>query len=175
MAWASAFERRPLPQLLEQHRDTVAFLQEELGDALDATALLRYALSFPQRPAALQAARRALAWRREHQATVEAARRRQPPPGLTREELQALQGLLLAGFHGATRYGDPIFVIRAGVTNQQQVLEAVGDEKLELWVSYLNERLWLFVDAFQVILVGYHVWHRLFGEAQLVTSVYLGT
>ena len=41
MAWASAFERRPLTQLLEQHQETISFLRQELGDSLDDTALLR--------------------------------------------------------------------------------------------------------------------------------------
>eukprot|EP00913_Durusdinium_trenchii_P012018 g11290.t1 len=135
MAWVNAFERRPLRQLLDQHREAIDAMRQELGDSpFDDTSLLRYALSYGQRPhEAVEAARKALAWRQEHRGLVEAARERKAPPGLSTSELCTLQTLLLTAFHGTTAFGDPIFVIRAGGIRVQQtgIMESSPVEEMK--------------------------------------------
>lgn len=148
MAWVTAFERCPLPQLFEQHREAINVLRQELGDAFEDASLLRYVLSYENHPdQALQAARKALEWRQDHKDLVEAAKQRKPPPGLTMQELCCLQTLLLTSFHGATNFGDPLLIIRVGLSNQTAVLDMMGEEKVELWVNYLNECSFQYCEA----------------------------
>ena len=148
MAWTTAFERCPLPELLEQHQSALQVLRQELGDAFDDASLLRYVLSYERHPEqAAEAARKALQWRQDHKDLVEAAQQRKPPPGLTTAEVCTLQTLLLTSFHGATIFGDPLFIIRPGLSNQSAVLDMLGEEKVELWVNFLNECSFQYCEA----------------------------
>ena len=151
MAWVSATERTALSSLLSQKAGPIESLRSQLGEAAaeaDDVWLLRYVLSFESRPLeAADAAQRALRWRQEHRDLVEAARTRSVPPGLSMEDVRALQTMLVSGFHFTTIFGDPIFVIRSGQSNQSPLLDILGEEKVELWLTYLSECAWQFCEV----------------------------
>jgi len=154
MAWLSAFERTPLEQLLAENRTTVDRFRLALGGSrllppeADDVWLLRYALSFKGRDVeAIQAAQRALEWRKAHADLVKAAKERSPPPGLRTEELAIVTTMLVSDFHQASDFGDPIFVIRGGVSNPQVLMDSLSAEKVELWLSYLSECAWQYCEA----------------------------
>jgi len=148
MAWISATQRTPLSSLLSQKAGQIESLRRQLeAEAAEAEVddvwLLRYVLSFESRPAeAATAARKALQWRHDHRELIQAAKMRRLPPGLSMEDVQALQCMLVSGFHFTTAFGDPVFVIRAGQSNQSLLLDMVGEDKVELWMTYLGECAW---------------------------------
>ena len=154
MAWINATHRVDLASLLSQKGGQIESLRSQLGPEvvteaeLDDVWLLRYVLSFESRPAeAADAARRAIAWRNEHRELVEAAKMRSLPPGLSMGDVQVLQTMLVSGFHFTTKFSDPIFIIRAGQSNQSPMLDMLGEEKVEVWLTYLSECAWQFCDA----------------------------
>ena len=55
--------------------------------------------------------------------------------------------MLVSGFHFCTTFGDPIFIIRSGQSNQSPLLDMLGEEKVELWLTYLSECAWQFCEV----------------------------
>lgn len=161
MAWTSPVDRAPLTDLLFRHRHEVAELRDELnrneavevGNALvaDDVWLLRYVLSFHVTKGAVavagEAAKKALQWRQENAALIDAARKRSPPPEFSDAELVAIELFFAAAFFCTSAFGDPLFISRLGSYNLKALMDQVSEEKMELWISYTNECVWQYCEA----------------------------
>ena len=134
----AAAEPPSLAQLLATHAPAIADLRAELGDALpalyDNVWLLRYVLSFPAAPERAEALRKGIAWRAANAALLADAAAGRPPPG---------DGLISAGqvaaFHGATRRGDPLFVVRSALCSPVELMKVVSVETFTSWLMYWRE------------------------------------
>lgn len=157
MAWVSAFDRVPLADLKQRHAHQIAELRADLEGCLAAAGspqyaddvwLLRYLLSYKEKvPEAAGAARQAVAWREENAALCDSARSRIPPPGLSQRALEAIAAFYTGGYRGASVFGDPIFVIRAGCLNMPMLMDHVSEDELFLWIVFMNECVWQYCEA----------------------------
>jgi len=150
--------RVSLTDLIFQHRHAIAeahsILQNDLKeDALgpehgDHGWLLRYVLGFPGKPqAAAKAASRAIAWRRENQPIVFAARMRAVPPGICARDLRFLNSCFVARYQHVTEFGDPVFVVTASTSDLKALMEKVSEHVVALWLSFLSECAWQYCVA----------------------------
>jgi len=154
-AWATALDRTPVRELLQAHQEALGRLRAELsselqvvGSWVDDVWLLRYVLSFDGRvDAAAEAARKALEWRRNNVELIAAARSSSAPPGLSQDELRAIDAFLVSGFHGTTAFGDPIFMIRAGASNVRALMDIMSEDSVTLWMSFMSECAWQRCEA----------------------------
>lgn len=157
MAWVSAVDRVPIAELKVRHRHQIEELRGDLESSLAAAGspqwaddvwLLRYLLSFKEKiPEAAEAAKRAIAWRQENAFLCEAARSRSAPPGLSQRALEAIGAFYTGGYRGATVFGDPVFVIRAGTLNMPLLMDNVSEDELFQWIVFMNESVWQYCEA----------------------------
>lgn len=157
-----ATDRRRLQELLHENSEAIVSLRIALaaelsigspqGDPLkyDDIWLLRYVLSFAAKrgglPAAETAARRALAWRREHAALLAAAADRRAPPGVSESALAAFEAFAVLGFHNLTRLGDPVFIVRVSCCDQEKLMDELSVEVVSLLLTYVAECAYQFQD-----------------------------
>ena len=110
----------PLADLLSAHAPAIAALRADLGESLPACYddiwLLRYALSFPT-PERAAALRKGIAWREKNAALLADAAAGRPPPGDA-----VISASQVAAFHGATKRGDPLFVVRSGLCQPVELM-----------------------------------------------------
>jgi len=150
MSWPLV--RPSLDDLLREHRGIISALRRSLAVEVEAQVddvwLLRYALSFKDDlPAAIQAAKAAITWRRENSNLVQAAAAREAPSELTEQELAAIHQCFVAAYYCCTRFGDPVFISRLCAYNVNHLMEVVSEAKLELWFNFVNECAWQYCEA----------------------------
>lgn len=156
MAW-DPNDRTLLEDLKFKHRDAIGTLRAQLdGDVesggrptwADDVWLLRYALAFEgDVPSGFAAAKKAIEWRRDNAALVDAAIQRQPPPDFTEKDLNAIELFLAASFYSCSVHGDPLFVSRLVGYNLRALMDQLGEEKLEKWLDHTNECAWQYCEA----------------------------
>ena len=127
-----------LPDLLATHAAAIASLRAELSAELpaayDDVYLLRYCLSFPAPPERAAALRKGIAWRAAHAELLADAAAGRPPPAHA-----AISASQVAGFHGATKGGDPLFVVRSGLCSPADLMRVVAVEDFTAWLMYYRE------------------------------------
>ncbi len=102
--------------------------------ACDEIYLLRYCLSFPEADRAATV-RKALAWRAAHAALLAGAAAGAPPPHDDR-----IKNFQVADFHGATRHGDSLFIVRTGLCDGPGMMAAgVSVEDFVLYQMHYRE------------------------------------
>jgi hypothetical protein len=135
----------PLAQLYAEHAASIAALRAELGADLpqlyDDLYLLRYTLSYPSAPERTAALRKGIAWRAAHAELLADAAAGRPPPAA-----QAISSSQVAAFHGATRGGDPLFVVRSGLCSPVELMKIVSVPDFTGWLMYYREVGFLMCD-----------------------------
>ena len=135
---AAAAEPPSLETLLSTHAAAIASLRAELGadlpECYDSLWLLRYVLSFPQVPERVEALRKGIAWRAANAGMLADAAAGRPPPGNS-----VIAALQVAGFHGATRRGDPLFVVRSALCQPVELMKVCSVEDFSSWLMYWRE------------------------------------
>lgn len=131
--------------LLAAHAPAIASLRAALSTELpphwDEIYLLRYCLSFAEHERAATV-RKALAWRASHAALLEGARAGAAPPH--HEKIAPFQ---VADFHGATKHGDSLFVVRGGLSDIPGLLAAgVSSDMFVEWNMHYREVGFLAAD-----------------------------
>ena len=128
----------PLADLLSTHAPAIAALRADLGadlpDCYDDIWLLRYALSYPAAPERAAALRKGIAWRAKNAALLADAAAGRPPPGDA-----LISASQVAAFHGATKRGDPLFVVRSGLCQPVELMKACSVEEFTAWLMYWRE------------------------------------
>jgi len=142
----SSVERSPsVDQLLFTHAAAIAALRADLGSAAppqyDDIWLLRYVLSFPVAQERIEALRKGIAWREANAEMLADAAAGRPPP--CNSVIGAYQ---VAGFHGATRFGDPLFVVRSALCQPAEVMKVCSVEEFTAWLMYWREVGFLMCD-----------------------------
>jgi hypothetical protein len=121
-----------IDELLEQHAPAIATLREALSTELparwDDIFLLRYVLSFAEHERAATV-RKALAWRVAHAPMLAGAAAGAPPP-----HHALLAPYQCADFHGTTKHGDSLYIVRTGLSDIPAMLG--GGVTAEMIVDY---------------------------------------
>jgi hypothetical protein len=95
-----------------------AALASELPPTWDEIHLLRYVLSFAEAERAATV-RKALAWRAAHAELLQSAAAGTPPP-----HFEAFHAHQAAGFHGTSKHGDSLFIVRTGLSDVPGMIAA---------------------------------------------------
>lgn len=127
-----------LPELLATHAADIAAARADMGAALPACYddlwLLRYCLSFPVAAERAEALRKGVAWREAHAALLADAAAGRPAP-----HASVIGSSQVAGYHGATRQGDPLFVVRSGLCQPVELMKVCSVEEFSAWLMYWRE------------------------------------
>lgn len=131
-------------QLLATHAASITALRAELGAGLpayyDDLWLLRYVLSFPV-PERTDALRKGVAWRASNAGMLADAAAGRPPPGSS-----VISASQVAAFHGATRRGDPLFIVRSSLCQPAELMKVCSVEDFTRWLMYWREVGFLMCD-----------------------------
>jgi len=117
----------------------------ELPPQWDDVWLLRYVLSFPGTENAVkrvELVRQCVAWRAENAGMLADAAAGRPAP-----HAAAIEPFMVSGFHQPSLLGEPLFIVRAGLSNPGAVLDNVPAEGLLSWLMYSKEQAFLMCDA----------------------------
>lgn len=158
MEWVPPFHRARLSELLQRHQDEVKELAYALRDEITAAQdigfvddvwLLRYVLGFEQTSwkVRAKAAKKAIKWRKENLDMIEAAKFRDPSRIFSIQDLLTLDAFFIGRVHCVSQFGDPLYVSRAASVNVDVLLDSLGQDKLELWLSFTNECHWQYCEA----------------------------
>ncbi len=136
----------PLEELFAAHAPAIAALRAELGEGAlpppwDDLWLLRYVLSFDTAAERAPAVRECLAYRAAHAPMLAAAATGAPAPFAA-----ALEPWMVAGEHGVGHNGEPVFIVRAGLSNARGAMGAVAEAELVQFLMYWKERAFLHCD-----------------------------
>jgi len=137
-----------LDALLAARRDDIAALraaaaaEAPLPALVDEIFLLRYVLSFPTPDARADALRKCLAWRAANAALLADAAAGRPPAAAA-----AVGRFSVAGFHGATRDGDPLFIVRSALCDPVALMNACSEEDVMSTLMHAREVGFLLCDA----------------------------
>lgn len=127
-----------LDPLLSTHKEDIRALRVALGDSLPATWddvwLLRYCLSFPDAAERVGAVRSCIGYRNKYAVMLGDASVGRPPP----HEIK-IRPYMVQGFHGYSRLGEPLFIVRAGVSSPPSLVEAVPPAEILEWLMYFKE------------------------------------
>ncbi len=120
-----------------------AALGSELPAAWDDIWLLRFCLSFAGDAAKQESsARSCLAWRAKNAPLLDAVRE-----GRTLPKDALIKSLCLTDYHGATKYGEPVNIVRAGLCSPPALLAVVSEAEFYEWLMYEKEKSFIACDA----------------------------
>jgi hypothetical protein len=149
MATATAAALAPpsdLDALLTEHAAAIAALRTSLGSALPATWddlwLLRFVLSNPAVDMRVTKALAAIKWRHENAAMLADA-----AAGRPHELTAALAPHFIVGIHGASVFGEPLMILRVGISDGAAFVAAAPPERLCDFLMYTREVLYMRCDA----------------------------
>ena len=127
-----------LDVLLSAHKEDIGALRVALGDSLpanwDDVWLLRYCLSFQDAAERVGAVRSCIGYRSKYAAMLGDASAGRPPPHESK-----IRPYMVQGFHGCSRLGEPLFIVRAGVSSPPSLVEAVPPAEILEWLMYFKE------------------------------------
>ena len=127
-----------LDPLLEKHDADIAALRLALGALLptswDNISLLRYCLSFPDATERQTAIRSGLAWREKNAAMLADVAAGRPAP-----HEDVIRPHMVQGFHGLSIHGEPLYIVRAGLSSPTSLLAAVSSQAILEWLMYYKE------------------------------------
>lgn len=135
-----------LDALLAQHTAAIGALRTALGDGLpagwDDVWLLRFVLSYAEDGARLEAALKCAAYRKAEAPLLALAAAGTPLP-----KAELIRTCLVADFHGTSLLGEPLFVVRAGLSAFALLFEHVTPTELLQYLMYGQEKAFLRCDA----------------------------
>ena len=142
-----SMEQISLTEAYATHDLAIDALRASLGAsapsyAQDRLWLLRYVLSYPESSAAAEAARKALTWRAANPDILMAAAAGGSPP-----HAALILPHIVAGFHGTSKLGEPLFIVRAGLSWPPAVAAAASQEQIVEFLMFWRERAHLLCDA----------------------------
>uniref|UniRef100_A0A0G4F386 CRAL-TRIO domain-containing protein n=1 Tax=Chromera velia CCMP2878 TaxID=1169474 RepID=A0A0G4F386_9ALVE len=135
-----------LSDLYQQQASRLSALKDQIsllpqGAAImkenDDLALLRYVLSNPETSKAADLLLKAHEWKAANPHVMEALRGRTPFPP-EREARLALKAFMAIGHHGHSKQGEPIFIIRPGISNPAAVWKYVKRATVSDYVTFKN-------------------------------------
>jgi hypothetical protein len=141
---------QPLAPLLKEHYQSITTLRKTCADALardgaqydDELFLLRYILSHDSDlELAAQAIRETITWREENKAKLERLGRGEPLDFDAQFSKYSINAL-----HKQTKFGAPLFIVRAGLSNPTAIVETLGAEKIKEWFIFSKEILFQICD-----------------------------
>ena len=127
----------PLDPLLAKHQADISALRAAVGPLpsyWDDIWLLRYCLSFPDAEERQAAVKTCVAYREKNSAMLADVAAGRPAPHETAIRLHMTQG-----FHGASIYGEPLYVVRAGISSAKGLMDAVPAADVLDWFMYYKE------------------------------------
>ena len=128
----------PIADHLKTHAAAIEGLRLAIGSSLpsymDSLYLLRFCLSFPQEKERVEAVRKCIAWREANAGMLADAAAGRGAPSEA-----AIRAFQVAGFHGKTRRGDSLFVVRSGLCDPIGMMKAVSHEEFVAWLMYYRE------------------------------------
>ena len=130
-----------IERLLEEHNIEVNTLRDRLKDVLepekhDELWLLRYILSNKTAAEAETPARFAIEWTTKYKNEIEAVINGAKPP-----KSEIISQFQVAGEHKSTVNGDPIFIVRVGLSNPRGLMDAVSYEEIVLHMILFRMRM----------------------------------
>ena len=136
-----------LDPLLELHGPAIAALKAKIGADLpklwDEIWLLRFILSFPDPELTEKRVRDCIRWREEKAGLIAAAREGRPAP-----HQEIISRYLVAGLHAtASVHGEPLFVVRGGLSSPPGLMKAVGHDAVLDWFMHFKEQNLVLCDA----------------------------
>lgn len=136
-----------IDSLLATHAAAITALRGEVASELpshwDEIYLLRYVLSFPVAAERADAIRKALAWRAAHPEVFASAASGARPP-----HYAIVSPFQCAGFHGRSKTGDSLFVVRAGLSDGPGLMATgITTEQLVEYNMHYREIAFLGADA----------------------------
>lgn len=135
---AAATAPLPLDPLLLKHKADIADLRAALGTELpaywDDIWLLRFCLSFSETAERLSAIRTCISYRERNAAMLADAAAGRPAP-----HEDEIRPYMVQGFHGASIHGEPLYIVRAGVSNPLLLVSKVLAADVLEWLMYYKE------------------------------------
>lgn len=134
---------RDLDALLSANGEQVASLLRDVQTEVEASVKpeqyddvwgLRYVLSFADHAKRIAAAKKTIAWRDERAEMLEAAAREQRLP-----RFASIEKYVAADYHGVTHGGQPIYLIRAGISNPKAIMDTMPKEGVLDFMMYRRE------------------------------------
>lgn len=136
---AAALTPQPLDPLLLNHKAAITELRAALGTELpdywDDIWLLRFCLSFSGFAERLSAVRSCISYRERNAALLADAAAGRPAP---HDDL--IRPHIVEGFHGASVHGEPLYIVRAGLSNPLSKVTSVHAAYIHEWLMYHKER-----------------------------------
>ena len=137
--------RRGLDALLAEHAPRVRALRDALvaelgagrvgdGTEYDDVWMLRFVLSNADDAEALSRARQTVEWRESKAEMLASARRGERLPRFAR-----IETYVVSDYHGRTKEGAPLYVIRAGLTNTVAMMDANPEDVVVDFLLYRKE------------------------------------
>jgi hypothetical protein len=137
--------RRGLDALLAEHAPRVRALRDALvaelgagrvgdGTEYDDVWMLRFVLSNADDAEALSRARQTVEWRESKAEMLASARRGERLPRFAR-----IETYVVSDYHGRTKEGAPLYVIRAGLTNTVAMMNANPEDVVVDFLLYRKE------------------------------------
>lgn len=135
-----------LVTLLATHADAVAAALAAATKALantlddlkeegpyDETFALRFVLSNMKEGPNVTADNliKTIKWRRENASWLTATKN---------EDFNAIERFVAAGYHGATHEGNPLYIVRAGISNAVALMDACKEEDVVRWMLWKREQ-----------------------------------
>jgi hypothetical protein len=128
----------PLDPLLAKHKADIESLRAAVGAILPTTwdeiSLLRYVLSFPDASERQKAVRDAIAWREKNAAMLAAAAAGSPAP-----HEDAIRPHMIQGFHASSVHGEPLYIVRAGLSSPISLLNSIPTADILEWLMFYKE------------------------------------
>ena len=104
--------------------------------------LLRFCLSFSEPAKQESSVRACIAWRAANAPLLDSVRE-----GKTLPKDALIKSLCLTDYHGATKYGEPVNIVRAGLCSPPALLAVVSAEEFFEWLMWQKEVSFLACDA----------------------------
>jgi hypothetical protein len=144
-----------LDPLLLSHAPAISALRARIAADLppewDDIWLLRYVLSFPDGDECAAKVRECVAWRSKNASMLADAAAGRPPPFA-----EVISQYIFQGYHAASIYGEPVYIVRGGISSPALVMASVPRDALISWFMYNKELAFLCVGLQGFGCISYH-------------------
>ncbi|CAK4695031.1 hypothetical protein LEN26_006866 [Aphanomyces euteiches] len=134
-----------LDALLNKHKADIISLKEHLQDVLepqyDDIWLLRFVLTNGNVQDAIEPCRYTIQWRNARKDLLDRVHAGEMPA--LHDQVTKFQ---VAGEHKLTKYGEPLFIVRIGLSNSKALMEALPFDDLLEYYMLIRERIFLHCD-----------------------------
>uniref|UniRef100_A0A7S0WGT6 CRAL-TRIO domain-containing protein n=1 Tax=Pyramimonas obovata TaxID=1411642 RepID=A0A7S0WGT6_9CHLO len=139
-----------IDDLLKEHADKINGVRKgleakglKLSEEYDDIWILRFVLSHKKEPEATKAAEFALDWRAKNAELIQAVKDGKAPWDF----FEHIEKYMCADIHSKrTLDGEPVFMVRAGISNPKEVMNRVTHEQMMFKLLHTRERLFQICD-----------------------------